>query len=80
MEKCQPGHWRCKDGTCISLMWLCDGERDCPDDSDELNCTETSTITMTPATPSEHEATTTATTGGHNQTPGRSTLTRGRAP
>ena len=38
---CQEGEFRCeKDGTCINLDWRCDGDSDCSDDSDELQCGE----------------------------------------
>ncbi|XP_069472627.1 low-density lipoprotein receptor-related protein 1B isoform X1 [Ambystoma mexicanum] len=40
---CDPGGFLCNDRvTCISQNWLCDGEPDCPDDSDESaeNCPE----------------------------------------
>uniref|UniRef100_A0A3P9DKF6 Uncharacterized protein n=1 Tax=Maylandia zebra TaxID=106582 RepID=A0A3P9DKF6_9CICH len=29
---------RCGDGRCVSRDWLCDGDHDCLDKSDELNC------------------------------------------
>uniref|UniRef100_A0A8D2N0Q1 Uncharacterized protein n=1 Tax=Zonotrichia albicollis TaxID=44394 RepID=A0A8D2N0Q1_ZONAL len=33
---CDVGEFLCHDGvTCVSWHWLCDGEPDCPDDSDE---------------------------------------------
>uniref|UniRef100_A0A3B4F7E5 Uncharacterized protein n=1 Tax=Pundamilia nyererei TaxID=303518 RepID=A0A3B4F7E5_9CICH len=31
---------RCGDGRCVSRDWLCDGDHDCLDKSDELNCCE----------------------------------------
>ncbi|XP_053532668.1 low-density lipoprotein receptor-related protein 1B-like [Ictalurus punctatus] len=34
---CAPGAIRCPDTyVCVSRRWVCDGERDCPDGSDEL--------------------------------------------
>ena len=32
--------WKCPDNTCISRDWLCDGDDDCNDNTDELpsNC------------------------------------------
>lgn len=33
---CDIGEFHCRDGkTCVPEAWLCDGEPDCPDDSDE---------------------------------------------
>ena len=34
----QPGFFQCSDGTLIIEHHLCDGEADCPDESDESNC------------------------------------------
>ncbi|XP_038047888.1 low-density lipoprotein receptor-related protein 2-like [Patiria miniata] len=35
-RSCQPGEYQCNDGSCLtSILWLCDGDRDCPDNSDE---------------------------------------------
>ena len=31
---------RCADGECISNIWWCNGEQDCKDNSDEMNCEE----------------------------------------
>ena len=35
---CESSHEKCADGTCIPSRWLCDGEHDCADGSDESNC------------------------------------------
>lgn len=35
---CPNGQHTCPDGECIMSEWLCDGEPDCSDDSDEANC------------------------------------------
>ncbi|KAJ7313116.1 hypothetical protein JRQ81_004386 [Phrynocephalus forsythii] len=36
---CQPGNFRCRDGRCIYESWVCDGQADCIDASDETDCT-----------------------------------------
>ena len=36
---CDAKEHKCHDtGNCITKRWLCDGDRDCKDGSDELNC------------------------------------------
>ncbi|KAF6772522.1 hypothetical protein AHF37_08529, partial [Paragonimus kellicotti] len=34
-DECQPGQFRCRDGSCIPSQSACDGRNDCPDGSDE---------------------------------------------
>uniref|UniRef100_A0AAR2ILX0 EGF-like domain-containing protein n=1 Tax=Pygocentrus nattereri TaxID=42514 RepID=A0AAR2ILX0_PYGNA len=39
--RCLLGSWACRDGTeCIQYTHICDGEEDCRDGSDELECAE----------------------------------------
>lgn len=38
---------RCGEGRCVPTEWLCDGDYDCLDKSDELNCCETLQTTHT---------------------------------
>jgi len=35
---CQPADFNCDDGGCVDLSSKCDGQNDCGDGSDELNC------------------------------------------
>lgn len=35
---CNPEHTSCANGACIPKGWRCDGEDDCGDNSDEMNC------------------------------------------
>ncbi|XP_032396213.1 low-density lipoprotein receptor [Etheostoma spectabile] len=36
---CHHGQWQCDDGKCIPDVWRCDGDGDCLDGSDEMDCT-----------------------------------------
>ncbi|KAM9629679.1 low-density lipoprotein receptor-related protein 1B-like [Morphnus guianensis] len=50
-QLCDVGEFLCRDRvTCVSQHWLCDGEPDCPDDSDESldTCPEEADFKCTP--------------------------------
>lgn len=38
--RCQPDEATCSNGQCIPRDYLCDGEQDCSDSTDELSCGE----------------------------------------
>jgi len=47
---CPPDSFRCvTSGACIDYEYTCDGDDDCPDNSDEQNC-DNATTTTTDAT------------------------------
>ena len=46
VASCTSSQWRCSNGHCISSSWHCDGDRDCTDGSDELNCGEYCSMKM----------------------------------
>jgi len=39
-RSCTEHEFQCSDGSCITLTWKCDLERDCIDGSDEVDCGE----------------------------------------
>lgn len=36
---CKPSEFTCLNGICIDVQFICNGEDDCGDDSDEKHCT-----------------------------------------
>ena len=37
---CTSDEFQCENGLCVKSTWRCDGDNDCMDFSDELNCTK----------------------------------------
>ncbi|KAK3091754.1 hypothetical protein FSP39_022385 [Pinctada imbricata] len=38
ISTCGTDNFRCNDSECIDMLWRCDGDFDCTDHSDEMNC------------------------------------------
>ncbi|KAE8631853.1 hypothetical protein XENTR_v10001329 [Xenopus tropicalis] len=37
---CLTNQFQCMDGACIPALWLCDGDKDCPNGEDEVSCSK----------------------------------------
>ncbi|XP_029372276.1 low-density lipoprotein receptor-related protein 2-like [Echeneis naucrates] len=49
LSGCRPDQWQCDDGSCIPNVWRCDGDGDCLDGSDEMDCTAAAGSSECPA-------------------------------
>lgn len=43
---CEPNEFKCKNGRCALKLWRCDGDNDCDDNSDELDCRESPSMAL----------------------------------
>ncbi|XP_031146449.1 basement membrane-specific heparan sulfate proteoglycan core protein isoform X15 [Sander lucioperca] len=59
IRPCMPDEFRCGDGTCILMEYLCDNRPDCRDMSDETNCDKKQTPPPVSTTPTTTTPTTT---------------------
>ncbi|XP_068238307.1 uncharacterized protein [Palaemon carinicauda] len=53
LTSCTDKQFECRDGSCVYIVWVCDGYEDCPYGDDELGCssTRTSSYPYTSPTP-----------------------------